>query len=141
MSYTSVNKKMQLGRVMRRGGFSGFGALGDTPPSNACGTGTAPDPTTGASMNMATSSCECPSGMTWDGSSMTCVSAPAPVATGTPSGTVSGQTSAAPAAGSLSAMVAPVMNTLTLGGKIPDVVVYGAAAYAAYHFLFKKKRS
>lgn len=140
MAYVSSGnkKKMAMGRLVRRGGFAGLGAFGDTPPSNACGTGTAADPDTGASMNMATSTCECPSGTTWDGTSMKCVSSPAPVAT--PSGTVSGQASATPAAGSLSSMVAPVMNTLTLGGKIPDVVVYGGLAYAAYHFLLKKRR-
>lgn len=141
MAYLNISNKqrMRMGRLARHGGFAG---LGDVPPSNACGTGTTADPTTGASMNMATSTCECPAGTTWDGSSMTCVAVPTS-STSTPSTTTpAGASVSAPAApaGGIASMVAPVMNTLTLGGKIPDVVVYGGLAYAAYHFLFKKKR-
>jgi len=50
---------------------AGFGSFG-APPSNACGTGFVPDPSTGAALDPTTRVCTCPDGTTWDGDGHFC---------------------------------------------------------------------
>ena len=55
------------------------------PPPGACATGTAPDPSTGASIDMSKNgACTCPDGTAWDGDVMRCVQSAAPATAATP---------------------------------------------------------